>query len=185
MACEINRESPDDLDALEHIIKEGTITEESIFDFQAVMEDAAAELAVKHLIGEVVPEGDIEQHMKDRYGEHWERYLLATKIVALTAANPIISDMVREYIWQYAPSGKTDKGEMIEAPLFGTGGLTTEQYNKLNKADKLKQSLKVMSKDDLMVIYSKVFQFATAGTGSKFGKGVIGSFMTQFFGGKQ
>ena len=65
MACEINRESPDDLDALEHIIKEGTITEESIFDFQAVMEDAAAELAVKHLIGEVVPEGDIEQHMKD------------------------------------------------------------------------------------------------------------------------
>ena len=52
MACEINRESPDDLDALEHIIKEGTITEESIFDFQTVMEDAAAELAVKHLIGD-------------------------------------------------------------------------------------------------------------------------------------
>ena len=183
--CEVGRNSANDLKELERIITEGTITEADIFDFKQVMEDISAESAVEHLIGEIVPEQEIEQFIKDKYGEHWERYLLATKIVALSSANPIVSEMIKEYIWQYIPTGKTRKGEMIEAPLFGTGGLSTEQYNNLSKKKKLKQSLKVMSRDDLKVIYSKVYGWATAGQGQNFGKGVVGNFMVQFFGGKQ
>ena len=183
--CEVGRNSANDLKELERIITEGTITEADIFDFKQVMEDISAESAVEHLIGEIVPEQEIKQFIKDKYGEHWERYLLATKIVALSSANPIVSEMIKEYIWQYIPTGKTRKGEMIEAPLFGTGGLSTEQYNNLSKKKKLKQSLKVMSKGDLKVIYTKVYNWVTAGTGDSFGKGVVGSYMTQFFGGKQ
>tara|TARA_R100000458_G_C8277177_1_gene252629 strand:+ start:1574 stop:5194 length:3621 start_codon:yes stop_codon:yes gene_type:complete len=198
--CDIIRESAEDLDALEKIIKEGTIEESDIYDFQKVMEDINAELAVKNLIGDVVDEKDIAEFIKEKYGEHWERYLLATKIVALTSANPIISSMVQEYIYLYQPTatGKTSgfgKGEMIEGRFidkttgeertFGTGGLTYEEYSKLSKEEKLKQSLKVMSKNDLSVIYSKVYNWATADTGHDFGKGVVGNFVTQFFGGKQ
>ena len=102
--CEIIRESAEDLQALEDVIKNGIITEQDIYDAKSLMEDINAEMSVKYLIGEIIPEKDVEEFIKNKYGKHWERYMLAAKIVGLTAANPIISSMVQEYIYLYIPT---------------------------------------------------------------------------------
>ena len=134
--CDTARKGAADLIKLNDIIDEGTLKQEEELGWKDIPEDINAEIIVEYLAGQVVPQEKVKDFIKNTYGEHWERYWIATKIVALSSANPMISEMIKEYIWKYMPSGfhgdsntalkgvkkiknkKTGKKERI---FFGTG----------------------------------------------------------------
>mgnify|MGYP003650850584 CR=1 FL=1 len=137
---------------------------------------------VRYLLGQLVPEEVIDKEIIDNYGTAGERYLLATKINALVTANPIIAGMVHEMILQFMPAGtqaatkaQRIKGEQINVPGFAgiDKNLTPEQQ--------LLRTLKVQEAGLLKNIYHQAWQWANAGSGNNWNKGVIGRIVSRFF----
>ena len=174
--CDISKGGADDLAVIQEAIREATITDADILgmgDFVLKVEDylkEASEKAIARLLYDVVPEDEIEDFIKNEYGAQADRYFLAFKIATMFSANPHVMDRVEQLMWQYMPFGKTNKGDMVESPLFGKGGLTEKQFNKLSRADQLKQVLRVQSVANLKVIYSTmsiilcVYVYKSSGT---------------------
>ena len=117
--CNWIREGTEDVSAMQEAVQEAIISEADILGMKDIVEDIEAEFAVRELVGGIVPEKEIDKFIKEKYGEHSERYLLATKILGLITANPIIRDMVHEMIFEFMPAGVTKKGEVAKSPTFG------------------------------------------------------------------
>ena len=192
--CDINRQAPEDLENLKKVIEKARITESDILGMTSILEDISAEAAVKHLVGDVVPEEDIKEYIEKVYGKYQERYLLAIKIAAISAANPLLSDMIHEAIYTHMPVARKQgrwlsRGlEAATSPLFGKGGLNQKEFEKLSKEEQLQQMLKVLPVGTLKVVYKRAWDWANASnTFEKKGivKGLIGKFLTQFHGPKQ
>ena len=141
--CDINRQAPEDLENLKKVIEKARITESDILGMTSILEDISAEAAVKHLVGDVVPEEDIKEYIEKVYGKYQERYLLAIKIAAISAANPLLSDMIHEAIYTHMPVARKQgrwlsRGlEAATSPLFGKGGLNQKEFEKLSKEEQL------------------------------------------------